>query len=136
MCYTLNESLTGKTFTGYKLVSCDEHGHTYSAFTGVRYEAGKNVPVPTKPGKYMTWLAKSPASKSNMNYRKELIGRTAVFTNYQTAKDYAYDMLNRFSHISIAEITISGDLRCGYFYEDEVVSGTKIESIKFIKKIS
>lgn len=133
MCYTVDKSLNVKTFTGYKIVTKDAHGHLYSAFTGVRYEAGKTMKHPKHQGKYASWTDTNQLDKNNVIYNEKIIGRTAVFVNRETAIAYPTNNMFFGKPTYIAEMTLSGDLRYGDFYYDSVVSGTKIESIKLLK---
>lgn len=135
MCYSIDEPVKEKTFTGYKLVTRDAHGNLYSAFTGVRYEAGKTMKHPKKPGKYMSWLRTCPISTTSTNYNEKVIGRTAVFVNEAIARSYACCMIDCFDNLCLAKMTISDDLKDGLFSGNYIVSGKKIESVKFIETL-
>ena len=129
MCYTIERNYTSnKEFTGYKVVVEDKYGHYYSPFTGHRYQPGK-MKLFRKKGKHCNRY-------NQLDYSKVLENRTAVFEKKQDAIELMFLMQGEFksefkhTYFKIIQITIADDLKYGLFWNNVIVSGKEIISVK------
>ena len=137
MCTITGKFEDDKTFTGYKLVVVDEHGHYYSPYTGIRYEVGK-IKVPkikrTACGdiiynRYATVSCMNVLSSDSVFYTEQMIGKTGVLVS-------GADLCNMFDYdkrCAVIQMTIKGDLHTGSFANRRIVAGNEIVSMKKLK---
>ena len=133
MCKILNEYTESKTFTGYKVVLVDKHGHYHSPYTGVRYEKGKVKAHDCKSKlKYIIADRFDEIIPDNTYtyFNPQMKGYTGVITQIEDARSflrYCYDT-GKYT-CKIIKMTISGDLHCGEFGCRQTIVGTHIDKI-------
>ncbi len=137
MCDLNLDSIHEKT-EGYKIVARKPNGKRYfSLAMGFKYPLDGHIPIVRKQRRISSGFKSDIISELSAAYRKNMIGRTAVFISLTDARyDYIYikeRQIEREYKVVIIRVEITGDIMSGVYAGSQVVAG---RHIRFIEEVN
>ena len=128
MCENL-ERIKAKEFIGTKVVA-EKNGRYFSVATGIEYIDGERVSVPKIQRRHSIWFIDTILTKIDPAYKKNMVGRTAVFVNPNVAASLVNDIETKSTDesytIKAVPAKVSYGLMKGVYGGSKVIAGKKI----------
>lgn len=130
MC-DLNSKIEGEV-RGWKIVAIKDREY-YSVAMGFKYEEDEDIPIVLEQrGLSDHFNCNILNIYAHMGFRKEMIGRTSIFQNYEDAEKLFHNILRLGERIklSIVQASVSKDVLGGTYKDLRVFAGRRIKFIK------
>lgn len=129
----LNSKIEGEV-KGWKIVAIKDREY-YSVAMGFKYEEDEDIPIVQEQKKLSVHFNSHILDQhAHAGFRREMIGRTSIFQNYEDAEELLCDVLSFEERIkfSIVPASVSKDVIGGTYGDGDsrVFAGRRIKFIK------